>query len=319
MVPLLADEREASALVDAARRGEAILGPQHDAAVARGAGEGHRLADKPLSDAEAARPWLDIEHAQLRHAWIVDFRQDEDRASHRSVAFGDPKPFRRRLGRLGELGIDAGDQRLEFAVPPLFFVIEQALAIYEPAELADAMVAQHQGVNRLARQEAADDCHGRRQRLPLGRSQRLYQGEGGGVAQLVESRRGGIALRRQDENAGPPVFGAGPHDQKPFVDEPGRQPAQLAGVHAKQARQGGRGQAIELADFVDNPRLAEREWALEDAFVEQPDHRGIETIEGADGGDLVGGFGHGGWRSNSLTISNIRLTESTKSRAQSPI
>ena len=64
VVGLFRDQFEAGRLVDAAGRGEDVVGPQGQLAVAVGAGETNTLVDEPVADAEAARRGLDIEEAQ---------------------------------------------------------------------------------------------------------------------------------------------------------------------------------------------------------------------------------------------------------------
>src|SRR5438445_6344410 len=143
MVARLLDQLEAGRLVDAACRAQYVVGPQRQRLVALGAREGDAFVDQPLADAEATRRRLDIEQTQLSHLGRLAY--DEDRANHLAFAFGDPAGLPLRDEIPDELAKDLRDQRLIGFVPAIFLRIEQALAVRDPADVADLQRPQDVG------------------------------------------------------------------------------------------------------------------------------------------------------------------------------
>src|SRR5262249_19618603 len=64
--------------------------------------------------------------------------------------------------------------------------------------------------------------------------------------------------------------------------------AQVAGIEAKVLGNLGRGRLVAMDDLIEDARLGERELALVDTFLQQPDALGVETIESPDRGDALG-------------------------------
>src|SRR6266566_6070163 len=94
VVLLLLDERVSRVLVDASSGMEHAVGPEHDLAVARLAGEARALIHESRADAEAARLRVDEQEPQLRDS--AGLLHEEHAAPVHAIPFGDPAalPFR---------------------------------------------------------------------------------------------------------------------------------------------------------------------------------------------------------------------------------
>ena len=66
----------------------------------------------------------------------------EHGADRSAVTFGDPAALAARIELADELGTDLGQQRLERTVPAVFAGVQHGLAMDDPADIADAEVAQ---------------------------------------------------------------------------------------------------------------------------------------------------------------------------------
>ena len=79
---------EPGRLVDAARRGQAVLSPERDLLIARRPGEPQALLDQPAADAQAAGPRLDEQQPQLCGGGVL--AHAEHAPGRRAVHLGDP-------------------------------------------------------------------------------------------------------------------------------------------------------------------------------------------------------------------------------------
>src|SRR5471030_1164650 len=84
---------------------------------------------------------LDIEQAQFAGRLVVAAHQ-ENRSDDRAVALGDPGLFARRVEALDEITENARRESLERPVPAIFLAIKRALAMNDPADVADARRSQ---------------------------------------------------------------------------------------------------------------------------------------------------------------------------------
>src|ERR1035438_6482612 len=142
-VLLGAGELEAGPLVDAARRGEHVVGPQHDLRVAGPAGEGNALGDEAAAQAHAPRSRLDEQQAELRGR--IRFAHAEHASGWRAVQFGNPGRLARRAGTSRVVRDDPGDECLVAAVPSVILRVKRAIAVHHPAQVARAGRPEHEG------------------------------------------------------------------------------------------------------------------------------------------------------------------------------
>src|SRR5207237_8605168 len=139
-VPLAADELEAGSLVDAPRRDEHVVRPEHELAVARGPRERDALVHQARADPVPAGARFDEQQPELRDG--VALSHAEDRADAFAIELRDPTPFALRVEMLDELGDDPGDERLEALVPPVLLPVARAVPTHDPAHVTGAVCPQ---------------------------------------------------------------------------------------------------------------------------------------------------------------------------------
>src|SRR5271166_3062039 len=133
MVRGLAHEPESRRLIDATRGDEHVVGPQGELTVAEFARPRDACADQRASDPERAR--LDVEKPQLGDCRVVALHE-ENRAGDRSVKLGDPTVLARRVEFSDEISKNPAGQPLVGPVPSVFLVIENRLAMDDPADIS---------------------------------------------------------------------------------------------------------------------------------------------------------------------------------------
>ncbi len=74
---------------------------------------------------------------------------------------------------------------------------------------------------------------------------------------------------------------------QPILVEAAQDAAQIAGIKTELAADVARGRTRALPDFVEHPRLGERERAVEPGFLQQADVLGVEAVEAAHRGDAI--------------------------------
>jgi len=134
VVRLLAGEHEPEGLVDLAGRGEYVVGPQRDSAIAGVPREVEALLDEPRADAEPTGVGGDQQDAQLCDVGIIACHA-EDAPGASTVDFGDPRRFASRVAIRGVVGDDAGHQSIEVGVPPELPVVGLAVGHDDPTEV----------------------------------------------------------------------------------------------------------------------------------------------------------------------------------------
>ena len=154
MVRRLADQAEARRLVDATGGGQHVIGPKRELPVTDCAGAGDAGVHEPTSDAPASGRRFDIKESEPGDRRIVA-ADEEDRADDRAQAFGDPGALALGIVPGDKFAQDLRDQSLVGPVPAIFVVIEDGLAMDDPAEVPrrDALRRTSSSVCSAARTE----------------------------------------------------------------------------------------------------------------------------------------------------------------------
>ena len=113
----------------------------------------------------------------------------------------------------------------------------------------------------------------------------------GGAA--VELGEGGRALRGEADALPAGVVGRALASDQAVAVQPGEQAAEEAGVDVDLAAQVGDLGHLALTELVEHARLGQRVGRAQQAVAQDADARGVEAVEGADGGDAV--LGRGAW------------------------
>ena len=280
---------KAGTLIDTAGGDQAVLGPEHDAAVACIAGEGHGRLYQRAANAAPTKHRLDIEHAQLRCVVSLGGWQHIDRAGDLATDIGHPEGLAGGCRCGVEIGIEARDQHFELGIPALLDVVEQRLAMNEPTDIANARGTKHQGGGIGLCENGLDAAHGINEVLALEGRDRIEQRRRHHfVAHGAEARRHGPTFGCQGNGVGAAIAGARQDGDEALIDKPAHHPAQLAAIHVEAGSDLGAGGDAILAQLVDHPRLGEAMHGLVHAFVEETDNARIEAVERANLGNVVG-------------------------------
>src|SRR5256885_9016922 len=137
---LLGDELESGALVDAPRRPEAALRPEPDPAIARVSGKANAFVYEAGADAQLPGRRLHVEQPQLRN--LLRLLHAEYRADDLAVVLRDPAPFARGIAMPHEVGDYLRDEGLEPFVPAILLVIQHALPVHHPPDVAGLDITQ---------------------------------------------------------------------------------------------------------------------------------------------------------------------------------
>src|SRR5271165_5309435 len=135
MVGGLAHQAEPRRLIDAPRGDEHVIGPQSELAVAKLARPGDACIDQRASDLKPACGLLNVEKPQLGDLRVVALHE-ENRAGNRSAALGDPAVLARGVEFCYEISKNPAREPLVGPVPPVFLVIENRLAMDDPADVS---------------------------------------------------------------------------------------------------------------------------------------------------------------------------------------
>src|SRR4051812_18270542 len=205
-MPVAAAPAESGQLVNAARRLQLALRPEHQLAVPALPREPDALVDQALSDAQPARGGLDQEQPQLRH--LLRLRDQEDGAHPLAVPLRDPATLARGVEMLHEGRHDLRHQRLEPLVVAVLLRIEHAMTEDDPAHVAGAMRPEQ--VRRLRRptglEHGLDRLHRPEQPDLSARWERAEQAPDLLVRARVELLEGGTPRAHQREGPPPPIL-----------------------------------------------------------------------------------------------------------------
>ncbi len=122
------------------------------------------------------------------------------------------------------------------------------------------------------------------------------------VRTAIEFCEGLAPLGRQSELVLPAVRRQRLAGDQPVVVEILHDPAEIAGIEAEFGADLLGGRVVPVREFVQHPRLAQRERAFQQMLVEHAELAGVETVEGAYRCDLVVGILSGPWRTSILAI-----------------
>ena len=177
---------------------------------------------------------------------------------------------------------------LDAIVPAIFAAVDRAVPAHHPAHVSWARRAQNVGDLRLRPEQCLDRRHGVAE-FDLRRIASVRQQRGDVLVGLQLDRRKALAPARRDgEQVLAAVMGRRlAHDQAARL-EAAQDAAEIAGVEPEILGDLRRGRLVAMHDLVEHARLAERELALVDALMQQPDALRVETVEAPHGGDAVG-------------------------------
>jgi two-component system cell cycle response regulator len=280
------DQLEAGALVEPARRVQDVVGPQRDARVAGALGEAQALLDQARADAAAPRARVDEQQAQLRDVLLAAHAQHA--AGGLAVDLGDPRGLAARVVVARVLGHDLRDERLEALVPAVLLRIEPAVSLDDPAEVAGTRRAQDDCARRGRTVEhLPHDVHGADEAPLLVVGEDVEDGADLVGRPAVELGEGGRPLLGEADPLAAGVVGRALAGDQAVALQSREQAAEKAGVDVHLAAQVGDLGDLALAELVEHARLGQRVGRAQQAVAQDADARGVEAVEGADGGDAV--------------------------------
>ena len=141
--------------------------------------------------------------------------------------------------------------------------------------------------NRRAAQQSLDLGHGRDQMNPLLGAERGENGFSDRVGAAVVGFDFIPAPARQYHPTNAAVVGRAARRHEPLPFERSQEPADITGIERQPRAQLPHLRPL-AADFVQQPRLAERAAAIEKAVVERADPLGHRTVEAANSPHLIG-------------------------------
>ena len=165
----------------------------------------------------------------------------------------------------------------------------------DPAEVAGAGASQDEaGGRRAVGEDLVDGGHRGDEALLVVLGQRIEDGAdlvGGAAVELGEGRG---ALRGEADALPAGVVGRALAGDQAVALQPGEQAAEEAGVDVHLAAQVGDLGHVALTELVEHARLGQRVGRAQQAVAQDADARGVEAVEGADGGDAVCALRFGG-------------------------
>ena len=128
--------------VESPRRGQILVRPQHNPLIANFLSKRSALAHQRTRNTQTPRARLDEQQAQLRSVSAQSIADEHDAADRVAVLLCDPAALGSRVVLFDEFCGDAGDEAFEALVPAVFLVIEDAVAVDYPSDVAGSVGAE---------------------------------------------------------------------------------------------------------------------------------------------------------------------------------
>ena len=273
------------------------------ARVAGALGEAQALLDQARADAAPARPRVDEQQAQLGDVVLAAHAQHAARGL--AVDLGDPRGLAARV-------VVARRSRRRSARRAPRSSRPSRTAARRARRGAARSSRGRRGAGSLRTKPAAGGaCVSTSWTVSIAATRRCWSSSGSAsrTAPISSADRRsssakarGALLGEADALAAGVVGRALAGDQAVAL-QAREQAAEEAGVDVHLAAQVGHLGDLALAELVEDARLGQRVRRAQQAVAQDADARGVEAVEGADGGDAV--FGH------RLPVSTMSLSEST--------
>lgn len=280
---LFFDQPEAGALVNAMGRGENTLRPENDLAVARGFGKTKAFRYQGIAESHASGARVDEEQAQPGGLWFGWVFDKKNVAYVSTVDFGDPAALAGGVEIGDEFIDDSGYERLEALIPAILLGVAYALAVDDPAHVADAMGPQEEAPLAwgLFREDAFDGLHGAEEVEASRMGQAIENGGGLLFGESVEFLEGRFAACGQGKFGEAAILLRGFSFQQSLFFEFGQQAAQISGVEAEFFGDFAGFGCASRGEFVQDACLGQAELGVQKALVECADELCVHAVEAA--------------------------------------
>src|SRR2546428_8600543 len=160
---------EPGSLIDAPRRNEDAIGPEHEFFVAMAPRKADALFDE--AGAQAQTTCLGSDQTQSEFSHCLTGLHDKHGADDFTSHLGNPAAFSHRLVVVDEIRDDLGHERFKAFVPAVLLSVQDAVSVRDPAHIPRLMRAQEERLGKLETfpfiKKAFDSLHRRQQTLLL--------------------------------------------------------------------------------------------------------------------------------------------------------